>query len=109
MIYNPDYWMLVRIEGDETFYKVFATWSGGYLNGDSWRLNSGIVRVEETVEDYLFYGTSGSVYHCDKLRYGLNLYGSGILKSLEQRSSVIKPLWEEPSNILELVKENVDR
>jgi hypothetical protein len=107
---TPDYWMLVRIEDpDKPFYKVFATWSGGYAHGDSWKLNSGIVRVEETVEDYLFHGTSGSIYRCDKLRYGLNLYGLGILKTMEENSKLIRPLWEEPSNIIELVKENVDR
>ena len=42
-IIEPNKWVILEIEfksGVE--YKVFGSWTGGYLDGDSWRLNSGI-------------------------------------------------------------------
>ena len=38
--YTPDKWIVVKIEGGEfpLTYKVFACWYGGYLNGDSWKI-----------------------------------------------------------------------
>ena len=45
--YVPDRWCVIRIPNNrETVYKVFASWSGGYIGGDSWKLNSGIVRAD---------------------------------------------------------------
>jgi|TARA_R110000822_G_scaffold279299_2_gene401067 hypothetical protein len=65
--YRPDNWVIVEIANDDgIFYKVLAGWSGGYLDGDSWRMNSGITEVEEKEDYYLFYGQSGSVYKCWK-------------------------------------------
>lgn len=65
--YNPDKWTLLRFTyNGETIVKVLGTWSGSYLWGDSWRLNSGITKVEEDGDYYLFYGHSGSVYKCHK-------------------------------------------
>ena len=45
MNYYPDKWLIIEINGTTRFHKVFGTWSGGYLEGDSWRFNSGIVGV----------------------------------------------------------------
>jgi hypothetical protein len=55
--YNPDKWMVVKITGNDSppVYKVFACWAGGYLDGDSWKLNSGITTVKENT-DYYFFG-----------------------------------------------------
>lgn len=49
---TPENWVVLKIPApanykDEIIYKVFATWSGGYLGSDRWKLNSGIVKVEE--------------------------------------------------------------
>ena len=64
---TPDNWVIVEIaDKDATFYKVLGGWSGGYLDGDRWRINSGITEVEEKEGHYLFYGQSGSVYKCWK-------------------------------------------
>ncbi len=45
---TPDRWVVVKIDNnlDTPFYKVFATWAGGYLDGDRWKLNSGITSME---------------------------------------------------------------
>lgn len=74
----PDKWCLVKVAPD--LVKVMATWSGGYLDGDSWKLNSGIERIEETEDSYLFHGASGSIYECRKTAYGINAYGFAVLR-----------------------------
>jgi len=67
-MYTPDCWVLVKIgySTGEAFYKVLAGWSGSYLNGDSWRMNSGITTVEDDGDYWNFAGESGSVYRCHK-------------------------------------------
>lgn len=61
--YNPDGWVIVKITHEnDIIYKVFASWSGGYLHGDSWKLSSGIVKIEETENEYSIHNHSGSVY-----------------------------------------------
>ncbi len=76
---TPDRWLLVEC-GD--IHKVFASFTGGYLDGDSWRLNSGIERVEVEGDYFLFHGYSGSVYRCHKEAYGTTGYGAFVLADL---------------------------
>ena len=45
--YRPDNWVVIKLKGDDPHYRVLAGCSGGYLDGDSWRMNSGIVLAEE--------------------------------------------------------------
>lgn len=71
--YTPDNWVILKIKGDDPHYRILAGWSGGYTTGDSWRMNSGITRVEEDKEYFHFYGSSGSCYHCHKEAYGLRV------------------------------------
>jgi hypothetical protein len=81
----PDNWVVLKIKpgkGMFPFYKVLAGWSGGYLDEDSWRLNSGITEVEEDGDYYEFYGESGSVYLCHKEGYGLRMNNDGIYNHL---------------------------
>lgn len=85
--YTPDNWVILKIkEGklDRGFYKVLAGWSGGYLDGDSWRMNSGITRVEQDGNYYEFYGNSGSVYKCHRKGYGLRMNNHGIYNKLKE-------------------------
>lgn len=72
----PHAWVIIKMtsvgdDQDNTYYKVFASWAGGYLDGDRWKMNSGISRVEEDEEYYYFYGMSGSCYACHKEVYGI--------------------------------------
>jgi hypothetical protein len=97
---TPDKWMLVRVKGETPHWRIFATWSGGYLHGDSWRLNSGVRSVEVKDEWFDFHGFSGSVYRCSKTAYGVNLYGMGVLKDLLSKSDLLEAVWEEPKDIL---------
>ena len=64
----PDSWKIIKFESTDfgVVYKLLGGWYGGYLNGDSWQLNSGIKEVIETENHYDFIGYSGSIYHCNK-------------------------------------------
>ena len=86
MDYNPDNWVVLKISNEgEVLYKVLAGWSGGYLDGDSWRLNSGINIVFERKDQVDFYGNSGSLYVCKKGTYGLRMGTSGIYNDIVSR------------------------
>lgn len=70
-LYEPDAWHILKIDGyedqkGEPIYKVLAGWYGGYLNGDSWKLNSGITKITDCGDYYDIDGYSGSTYRCYK-------------------------------------------
>jgi hypothetical protein len=97
--HTPDRWLIVKITNttdNTSHYRLFASWYGGYLGADAWRLNSGITKVTENVDYFFFEGTSGSVYVCHKGSYGLSGYGSDTLNNLIKKSKehniVIEPL-----------------
>lgn len=84
--YLPDNWVVLKINHEgETLYKVLAGWSGGYLNGDAWRMNSGITGVEKQAYLYGFYGSSGSVYWCHQGHYRLRMNNAGIYNKLKEQ------------------------
>lgn len=96
--YAPDYWQVIRIvTPTETIYKLFSSWVGGYANGDSWRLNSGITgikKVEKVFQmthgpktlpiAYEITGHSGSVYTVPAREncYRTTAYTGNILQSM---------------------------
>lgn len=72
--YRPDSWVVIKMIGrTETLYKVLGGWSGSYINGSSWRLNSGVTKAEYDVnnDEWHFHGSSGSVYIVHPESYGL--------------------------------------
>lgn len=94
--YTPDNWVVIKIKADDPHYRVLAGWSGSYLYGSSWKLNSGITRVEEetieyeyngrkfTSDVYKFYGSSGSCYICNKNSYEMRMNTAGVWAQLEK-------------------------
>ena len=82
-MYQPDGWVVVKVVNPkQTFYRVFGSWRGGYLHGDSWRMNSGITKCYKENDCYCFEGASGSVYRCHKESYDrLGAYNSSVLGS----------------------------
>jgi len=86
---NPDKWMIVKIVNNknESHYRVFASWYGGYLGSDSWQMNSGITKVTEAGDYYFFEGSSGSVYSCRKGCYGASGYGYNVLSGLVEKGA----------------------
>jgi len=87
---SPDRWVIVKLPNN--YYKVFGTWTGGYLDGDRWKLNSGISKVEQDKNFYYFIGFSGSCYKCHKKGYGTaTSWGLSVLnKIIEQGNGQIE-------------------
>ncbi len=83
MNYQPDRWLIIKI-GD--IHKLFSVWMGGYLSGDSWRVNSGITKIEFKDDFYSVCGHSGSVYKCHKNYYGTTGYGGSVLHDVVEKS-----------------------
>lgn len=86
MTYTPDSWVILHIntpEGD-VLHKVLAGWSGSYLYGASWKINSGITKIEEHEDHYSIYGYSGSVYLCHKRGEQLTGMMHGILEGFSE-------------------------
>ncbi len=106
--YTPDKWVMLKFvsERHTTVYKVLAGWYGSYTTGDSWKLNSGVTKIEEDGDWYLFHGYSGSVYRCHKKSYGLSVYTASILESfykdLEGQPVKLECMNEDKTNFMEL-------
>lgn len=101
--YMPDRWCVIRIPGErQIVYKVFASWSGSYTGGDSWKLNSGITGATLVEGWWEFAGSSGSVYQCRPNSYGANAYGAGVLDDLITRTH------EGTGMVIDILDENTD-
>ena len=84
-VVHPESWVILKLsEGDKLHYRVLAGWNGRYLEGDSWKLNSGIVSVEYVDECYIFRGKSSSKYHCHEKSYGMTNSITGIYSQLKE-------------------------
>lgn len=84
--YTPDGWafLKIQVEGCDPRIKVFGSWSGGYLNGDSWRVNSGCTKIEEDESGYIVSGYSGSQYILNKQNNHITSYNKGVLEDMIQ-------------------------
>jgi hypothetical protein len=102
--YYPDNWVVLKIHREDLdpFYKVLAGWSGGYLDGDRWRMNSGITRIERGELYQLFYGESGSCYVCPLGGYGLSMSTNGVYKQLKEQFGDSVELMPEDTNWKEI-------
>jgi len=86
LVSTPEEWVIVEIGGDSPHYRVFASWRGGYISGDSWRMNSGIISVTMDGDYYVFKGHSGSTYKCHKKSYGIRSpYNYDVLESYSKK------------------------
>ena len=91
MEYTPDKWVMLKmVYESETIYKILASWYGGYLYGDSWKLNSGVTGVIDTGRYLVFTGHSGSTYRVHKDAYGMNFYTSTVLAAWEEDDSGVE-------------------
>ena len=99
-MYNPDNWVIIKIKSKDPHYRVLAGWSGGYTIGDSWRMNSGITRVEDAGDHYNFYGSSGSCYSCHKESYTLRNNNVHIWNQLKDRYGDLVELMPEDTDWL---------
>lgn len=84
-MYIPDGWVIVRNKENKD-YRVFGSWSGGYLDGDSWRINSGIADYVIDEGNIDFVGDSGSVYRCREGGGHITAYNYELLQGILERS-----------------------
>lgn len=101
-MYTPDNWVVIKIKRDDPHYKVLAGWSGGYTQGDSWQMNSGITKVEKHDNHYHFFGCSGSVYKCNIESYELRMNNAHIWARLQELHGDKVELMPEDTNWLEM-------
>ena len=97
MIYKPDNWVIMKFPQG---YKLLAGWSGGYLGGYGWRLNSGVTGCHMEVDgDYYFFTShSGSTYRCHKDSYGLRMSTAHPYSLVEHQAEMMP----EDTNWLEM-------
>ena len=102
----PDKWVIIKV--DDSLYKVFATWYGDYVSSDRWRMNSGIVSIDEDDDFYYFKGYSNSIYKCDKKSYGTSFWTYGILNGMiedtKNELGIEITILDENTNFKELIK-----
>lgn len=85
MKHVPDAWVIVQITHEEkVVHKVLAGWYGGYLSGDSWRLNSGIEKIVVHDDFFDVIGSSGSTYSCYKTAERMSGIMCGVFSSFEK-------------------------
>lgn len=108
---TPHNWVIIKLpdlDGGNPLYKVFASWAGGYTDGDRWKLNSGIVKVDEDEDFYYFFGYSGSSYKCHKKAYGFaTSFGESILNNMIEQAkenSISVEVLEKNNDWLNLIK-----
>lgn len=85
MIYTPDGYAILKIQAygsDDVVLKLFGSWSGGYLDSDSWRINSGIIDVKENEDHYVVTGYSGSQYILRKTSNRMSSYNKAVLDDM---------------------------
>jgi len=86
--YNPDKWVVVELTfKGEPIKKVLASWRGGYLDGDSWKLSSGIEETKNLNDRYEFLNNSGSIYICHKGYYGMTMYTQSVYEGWKKSES----------------------
>ena len=84
--YTPDSWVVIKMtHKDQIIYKVLGGWSGSYVDGSSWRLNSGITKAEYDISNdvWRFHGSSGSVYIVDPDNYGVRMATADIWNTMK--------------------------
>ena len=101
---SPNKWVIVKI-GE--YYKVFGTWAGGYLDGDRWKMNSGIESVKSDDDFYYFIGYSGSCYKCHKKAYGFaTSFGCGVLDNYVKLAKGQLEVLEDRDTWSDLIENN---
>ena len=79
--YEPDTWVILLFDYPDygKVHKVFAGWYGGYAQGDSWKLSSGIKTFVNEGKFYSSLQESGSTYNLYRQYERLSGYQHGLL------------------------------
>jgi len=101
-MYSPSAYRVILIDAPEgQLIKLFASWSGGYLDGDSYRINSGTDMIFGSDGHWFFQGFSGSIYKLRKDSTGhLNSYTCGVYNRILSQDGVREITVQEAIDIL---------
>jgi len=101
-MYSPDCYRVILIDtATGQLIKLFSSWSGGYCQGDEYRINSGTELITEDQSHYFFHGYSGSIYKLRKDSTGhLTSYSSGIYSRILQQDCVCEISVKQAIDIL---------
>lgn len=93
MTYDVEGWVILKYtvgSGKVYNYRIFASWRGDYLNGDSWRLSSGSEQLPQLSSCGMYWlwpQMSGSCYELPiNEEDGYTSYTGAILSSIISRS-----------------------
>ena len=83
--YTPDTWSILLFDSPTygKIHKVFGGWYGGFTQGDSWMLSSGMKDLVDEGDFYSSTQESGSIYQLYKNSEKLSGYQLGILAGWE--------------------------
>ena len=89
---TPDCWVILEYPdpihpGNPPHQKILSGWSGGYLDGDSWRLSSPIKKMDIKVNQdfYMVDTNSGSTYTLWKARQRFNTETLNLYNTLVEK------------------------
>lgn len=84
--YTPDRWTVIQLKNaaGEQHFRILGSWYGGFAGSDSWKMSSGITKVEEEEHHYQVHNVSGSVYACRKGAQGMSGFTSGVFLSFQK-------------------------
>ena len=84
----PNSWVILEVTyKGEQYQKILSGWSGGYVDGDSWRMSSPIKNLEIDIDSEWITATtlSGSTYRLLKESQGLRMSNGGVYNQLKER------------------------
>jgi hypothetical protein len=103
MKYDVEGWVILKytVGNEKVYYRIFASWRGGYLNGDSWRVSSGseqLPQLSSCGKYWLWPQMSDSCYELPiNEEGGYTSYTGAILSSIISRTG-------EDDTIIERIK-----
>jgi hypothetical protein len=92
MTYDVEGWVVLKytVTSAKVYYRIFASWRGGNLNGESWRLSSGseaLPHLSDCGKYWLWPQLSGSLYKLPiNEEDGYTFYTGQVLSSIIERS-----------------------
>ena len=85
--YTPDTWSILLFDSPTygKIHKVFGGWYGGFTQGDSWKLSSGMKDMVDEGDFYSSLQESGSIYQLYKGSEKFSVYNLGILAGWKEQ------------------------
>lgn len=87
--YAPHTYQFIRVSSPhdkEIITKLFAVWTGGYLDGAQWKLNSGVTKITKEDGMYFVHGYSGSVYAIPVEQPTMTSYGASVINNIDKQA-----------------------